>query len=185
MGRCPPTRSPAHAPLPKHIPYHHFCHLLVDCWLQSSNGGHLRPRPRPSFYFLMGLFSATQTREQTMASANPTSCAFPRLIGRGGTTSWVRGGCCHGDRGQSRRRVRRRRLMLVVVCCGCGCKNRFSYLTGRKVKIGPAKMAHFFAFITKNASLDAPNVKGCRKLSLFLDFGHISTFGLKGETGAL
>jgi hypothetical protein len=33
----------------------------------------------------------------------------------------------------------------------------FSYLTGRKAKIGPAKiMANFSAPITKNASLDAP-----------------------------
>ncbi len=69
--------------------------------------------------------------------------------------------------------------MLVVVCCGCGCDDRFSYLTGRKVEIGPVKMANFSAFITKNASLDAPNVKGCPKLSLFLDFGHVLTFGLK------
>ncbi len=139
MGQCPPTRSPAHAPPPKHIPYH-FRRLSVDCWLQSSNGGHLRPRPCPSLYFLMGLFLAPQTREQMMASANPTPRAFPGLIGSGSTTSWVRGSCCHGDRGQSRWRVRQRRLMLVVVCCGCGCDDRFSYLTGGKVEIGPAKI---------------------------------------------
>jgi hypothetical protein len=75
--------------------------------------------------------------------------------------------------------------MLVVVCCGCGCDDRFSYLTGRKVEIGPAKMADFSAFITKNSSLEAPNVKGCPESSLFLDFGHVLTFGLKGEIGAL
>ena len=165
MGRCPPTRFPAHTPPPKHIPYH-FRRLSVDCWLQSSNGGHLRPRPRPSLYYLMGLFSAPQTREQMMASANPTPRAFPGPIGSGGTTSWVRGGCCRGDRGQSRWRVRRRRLMLVVVCCGCGCDNRFSYLPGRKVEIGPAKMADFSAFITKNASLPyKPGHKHSRGIS--------------------
>jgi hypothetical protein len=125
MGQCPPTRSPTDAPPPKHISYH-FRRLSVDCWLQSSNGGHLRPRPRPSLYYLMGLFSAPQTREQTMASANPAPRAFPGPIGSGGTMSWVRGGCCHGDRGQSRWRVRRRRLMLVVVCCGCGRDDCFT-----------------------------------------------------------
>jgi hypothetical protein len=42
-------------------------------------------------------------------------------------------------------------------------------LTGREAKIGPAKMTNFSALITKNASLDAPNVKGCPKSSLSLD----------------
>ncbi len=33
---------------------------------------------------------------------------------------------------------------MVVVCCCCGCVLcGFSYLTGRKVEIGPAKMANF------------------------------------------
>ncbi len=48
----------------------------------------------------------------------------------------------------------------------------FSYLTGRKAKIGPAKMADFSALITNNASLDAPNIKGCPKLPSSLDLGH-------------
>jgi hypothetical protein len=46
-------------------------------------------------------------------------------------------------------------------------------------------MADESALITKNASLDAPNVKGCPKLSLSLDFGHVLTFGLKHDIGAL
>ncbi len=76
--------------------------------------------------------------------------------------------------------------MLVVVCCGYGCDDRFSSLTGRKIEIGPAKMANFSTFIKKNHHyLDAPNVKGCPKSSLFLDFEHVLTFGLKGEIGAL
>jgi len=69
------------------------------------------------------------------------------------------------------------------VCCGCGCgcvffcgRARFSYLNGRKVKIGPAKMADFSPFITKNTSPDAPNVKGCPKSPSSLDFGHVLTF---------
>jgi hypothetical protein len=48
----------------------------------------------------------------------------------------------------------------------------FSYLTGRKAKIRPAKMANFSALITKNASLDAPIIKGCPELPSSLDLGH-------------
>jgi hypothetical protein len=70
------------------------------------------------------------------------------------------------------------------VCCGCD-KPIVATLLVEKVEIGPAKMANFSAFITKNASLDAPNVKGCPKLSLFLDFGHVLTFRLKRDIGAL
>jgi hypothetical protein len=61
----------------------------------------------------------------------------------------------------------------------------FATLLIEKVEIGPAKMANFSAFITKNASLDAPNVRGCPKSSLSLDFGHFLTFGLKPDIGAL
>jgi hypothetical protein len=61
----------------------------------------------------------------------------------------------------------------------------FSYLTGRNVKIGPAKMADLSALITKDASLDAPNVRGCPKSSLSLYFGHVLTFRLKHDIGAL
>jgi hypothetical protein len=52
-------------------------------------------------------------------------------------------------------------------------------------KIRPAKMANFFAFITKNASLDAPNVYGWPKSPSSLDFSHVLTFGLKRDIGAL
>jgi hypothetical protein len=61
----------------------------------------------------------------------------------------------------------------------------FSYLTGRRVEIEPAKMANFSAFITKNASLDAPNVNGWPKSPSSLDFSHVLTFGLKRDIGAL
>jgi hypothetical protein len=43
-------------------------------------------------------------------------------------------------------------------CCVLWWQARFSYPTGRKSEIGPAKMADFSAFITKNPSLDAPHV---------------------------
>jgi hypothetical protein len=78
--------------------------------------------------------------------------------------------------------------VLCVVCCVLCVvvvTSPFSYLTGRNVKIGPAKMANLSTLITKNASLDAPIVRGCPKLSLFLDFGHVLTFRLKRDIGAL
>jgi hypothetical protein len=46
-------------------------------------------------------------------------------------------------------------------------------------------MANLSALITKDASPDAPNVRGCPKLSLSLDFGNVMTFGLKRDIGAL
>ena len=46
-------------------------------------------------------------------------------------------------------------------------------------------MANLSALITKDASLDAPNVRGCSKSSLSLDFEHVLTFGLKRDIGAL
>ncbi len=73
-------------------------------------------------------------------------------------------------------------LCVCVVCCGCD--EPFSYLTDRNEKIGPVKMADESALITKNASLDTPNVMGCSKLSLSLDFEHVLTFGLKRDIGA-
>ncbi len=66
---------------------------------------------------------------------------------------------------------------MVVVCCVlCVVMIRFSYLTGRKVQFGPAKMANFSAFITKNASLDAPNVNGFPKSVSSIDFGKVLSF---------
>ncbi len=47
----------------------------------------------------------------------------------------------------------------------------FSYLTGRKVEIGPAKMADFSTFRTKNPSLDAPNVPLIPQIVIFHRFG--------------
>ncbi len=77
---------------------------------------------------------------------------------------------------------------MVVVCCVLCVvvvMSLFSHLAGRNVKIGPAKMANLSALITKDASLDAPNVGGYPKSSLSLDFGHVLTFGLKRDIGAL
>ncbi len=81
---------------------------------------------------------------------------------------------------------------MVVVCCVLCVvvvvvvvTSPFSYLTGRNARSGQPKMADLSALITKDASLDAPNVRGCSKLSLSLDFEHVLTFGLKRDIGAL
>ncbi len=74
---------------------------------------------------------------------------------------------------------------MCCVLCVVVVTSTFSYLTGRNVKIRPAKMAYLSALITKDASLDAPNVRGCPKLSLSLDFGHVLTSGLKRDIEAL
>ncbi len=83
-----------------------------------------------------------------------------------------------------------RRLILVVVCCVLCVvvvvvvvTSPFSYLTDRNARSGQPQwpIYHLSALITKDASLDAPNVRGCSKLSLSLDFEHVWTFGLKRD----
>ncbi len=63
---------------------------------------------------------------------------------------------------------------MVVVCCVLCVVvvMSFSYLTGRKAKIGPTKIANFLALITTNASLDAPIIKNAPRTPSFLDLGH-------------
>jgi hypothetical protein len=46
-------------------------------------------------------------------------------------------------------------------------------------------MANFSALITKNASLNAPNVKGCPKSLSSVDLGNFLTFWLVANWGAL
>ncbi len=94
---------------------------IVGCWVLWSIGSHLRPEPNASLYFLMLLHLVPQTRQPTMASANPTpraSCPGP--IEGGGTKSQGCDGCCHGDRGQSSWRVGQRWLILALWVVGCG-----------------------------------------------------------------
>ncbi len=65
-----------------------------------------------------------------------------------------------------------------VCCVLCVVVVTSFTLTGRVAKIGPAKIANFSTLITKNASLDAPNVKGCANSPCSLDFAHVLLFGL-------
>ncbi len=73
--------------------------------------------------------------------------------------------------------------MLCVVCCGCDEPFKLPLLV--EMQIGPAKMADLSAHNKRCIPLDAPNVRGCPKSSLSLDFGHVLTFGLKRDIGAL
>ena len=66
-----PTRSVQVARPPKYHP-HRDHGLSVGCCIVCSNGGHLRPRPRPSLYFLRDCVSAPQMKEPTMVRAQPT-----------------------------------------------------------------------------------------------------------------
>ena len=66
-----------------------------------------------------------------------------------------------------------------------GVERLFSYHTCKKVEFGPAKMANFSALITKNASLNAPNFKGCPELLSSVELGHFLTFWLVANWGAL
>jgi hypothetical protein len=187
IGRCHPTRYNSYAP-PLQQPSEHSHQHLVDCCLSSLNGGHLRPEPGVSLYFLMCLHLAPQTGKPAIAPPNPTTGALPGTIGSRGAIGWRQRYTAHGERGQSWWRVGRQWLILVVVCCVvcCGCeKPVLATLLVEKVEIGPAKMANFSAFITTNASLDAPNVYEWPKSLSSLDFSHVMTFGLKRDTGAL
>ena len=66
----PTTRSwPGNYPL-QHLNYL-WHQLWVDCCVASSTGGHLRPMPHLSHYFLMGAALATQTREQALTPPRP------------------------------------------------------------------------------------------------------------------
>ncbi len=49
-GKCPTTRSRPGDPPLQSLTYL-WCQLWVDCCVESSNGGHIRPRPYLSHYF--------------------------------------------------------------------------------------------------------------------------------------
>ncbi len=145
IGRRHPTRYNFHAPPLQH-PSKRSRQLLVDCYLSSLNGGHLRPEHGVSLYILMCLHLAPQTGKSAIGPPNPTTGALRGTIGIRGTIGWGHRYTAHGERGQSRQRVGWQRLILVVVCCAvcCGCdKPVLATLLVEQVEIGPAKMTNF------------------------------------------
>jgi hypothetical protein len=97
MGQCPTTRSrPGHPPL-KPLNYC-WCQHWVDCCTASSNVAPLRPRPRLSLYFLMGIALAPYTRKQAMVPPYPMACALHGPMGSHGVMSWGHRYSTHRER---------------------------------------------------------------------------------------
>ncbi len=71
----PPTRS-ALVASPLQRPPQRRCQLLFDCCVPSSNGGHLRPRVRPSLYFFIAPFAAPNDGQPSSPHVPPQ----PRLL---------------------------------------------------------------------------------------------------------
>ncbi len=139
IGRRHPTRYNSHSPPLQH-PSERGRQLLVDCCLSSSNGGHLRPEPGVSLYFLVRLHLAPQTGKPAIVPPNPITGALRGTIGSRGAIGWGHRYTAHGERGQSRWRAGQR-LILVVACCVvfvcCGCdKPVLATLLVEQVEIG-------------------------------------------------
>jgi hypothetical protein len=117
-----PPGAPCPARLCSNTPPTASADYRVDCCLTRSIGGHLRPRPHLSLYFLMGCVSTPQTRVPTAAPSNPMACALYGPIGSSGAISWwCRWPTMEGE-GQSRWWVEWRRscwLLCVLLCFLC------------------------------------------------------------------
>ena len=94
----PPHISPRWRALPNILSYC-FRQLWVDCCIFPSNGGHLRPRPRPPLCISIPLFSPLQTSKPTTANASPMARGLRMMLGSGGAMSWWRRSSTHGGRG--------------------------------------------------------------------------------------
>ncbi len=97
MGQCLTTHSRPGDPPLKPLNYR-WRHHWVDCCVASSNGGHLRPRPCLSLYFLMGLAMTPHTREQFMEPPYPMVCALHGPMGSRGVMSWGHRCSTHRER---------------------------------------------------------------------------------------
>ncbi len=145
----PAKRSPQYITQP-------VCQLPFDCCIYLENGGHLRPGPPPSLYFLMWIKNSSQTREPAVACTNPEPGACNEPMGRRGAKIW---GCrCpnHGERGQSRWGVGWRLILLVVVfresqisvfanCELWICKSSIHFLVPAIHKFANRKIWHFLS----------------------------------------
>ena len=116
--RSPHTFHHGHMPSPVSSPQQ-----MPFGWLlcfPKLNGNHLRLRPRPPHWFLMGCLSAPKTRESTAAPPYPKARALHGPIGSGGAMSWWRRWPTHGERGL--KPLEGRAAAAHVDCCVlCGC----------------------------------------------------------------
>jgi hypothetical protein len=112
-GVCP-TRS-AQVVCPPQYPSYCEHQLLAGCCVVRPKDGHLRPRPSPSLWFLMGCVLVPQTKDRTAVTALPMHCTNNGPIGSSGAKRWVHGGCCHGERGP--KPLKSRAVAAYVGCC--------------------------------------------------------------------
>ena len=119
MGQSFPTRSnPPNSTSPDSLSLL-MPTLGVGCWVFLSSFSHLRPRPSQALYFLMGYVSMLQRKAPNAGPPKTPAWALHGIIRRRCAESWGHGGCCHGDRGQSRWRVGRQWIILVGCCVWC------------------------------------------------------------------
>ena len=98
-------------------PLYHGRQLSGWLWCQIIKRRPPKANSPPITLFLMGYVSAPQAKEQAAANVNPPPGACNGLAGSlSAFICWGHGGCCHGDRRQSRWRVGQWRLMLCVLC---------------------------------------------------------------------
>ncbi len=79
-----PPPAPPPTCLRSNIPPTASANYWVDCWLLSSIGGHLRPRPRLPLHFLMRLALVLQSTEPATVRSHWTTRACFRPIESGG-----------------------------------------------------------------------------------------------------
>ncbi len=140
------TRFAPVAPLLQ-CPLHRHHWISVGCSVPLSNGSHLRPRPCPSYYFLMCFVCAPQTSDPTPASANVKARALSILFWRAVVPKiWEYHCPIHGESAKPLNRAAAAAHFDCCVCvCGCVlCVGAiFSYYTGRKSTLAKAKWPTF------------------------------------------
>jgi hypothetical protein len=93
--------------------------IPFDYWIYLWNGGHLRPTPPLSLYFLMWLKNLSQTREPAVAFANPALGACNGPIGS--NCAMILGHRCpiHGKRAKPLDRAAAAAHVDFCVLCVC------------------------------------------------------------------